>query len=148
MINNQIKELQKKVVETHGVTLDNDDPVLIAHTINTKLMEDNARLQQTLLDEYKKSMEEFSFRWDNDVKEKSERILNASLNASKVAMAGLLQESVSATAMTIQKKVDALLSDAGKTLYRAEKIAMINLCASGVTFLGVCLFVIGLVFVR
>ncbi len=143
---NQIDTFIKEIAVNHGLALERDDPILIMQTLNTKLMEDSAIAQQTMLNQYKVEMEEIALRWANDTKDKSERILNASLAASKEAMANLLQESASTTAKTIQNKVDESLARVNNALLHAQRTATINLTASCVTFMAVCLIIIGVFF--
>lgn len=143
---NQIDTLIKDIAVKHGVAIDRDDPILILQTLNTRFMENNAAAQLDMLNQFKEEMEGIALRWGNESKEKSERILNATLAASKEAMTGLLQESATTAAMTVQNQVDKSLADVGKVWGRAEKIAMINLFASGITFLAACTLIVGLVF--
>ena len=145
-MSDQIEALIKEISVTHGIAVGRNDPLLMLQTMNARLMDDNAKAQLAMLHQYKEELEGIALRWGNDAKEKSERILNASLTASKEVMATLLQESAKNTALTIKKEVDESLSRAGMALGRAEKVAMMNLCASAITFLAVCAIVIGMLF--
>jgi len=140
----QFESLINEVAIKHGVVLGRDDPILILQTMNAKLMEDNAKTQQLMLHQYKEELEGIALRWGNEAKEKSERILNASLTASKEAMANVLEASARATALTIQNDIEKLLSNAGKALQRTERIALINLAASALTLIAVGVVVFGL----
>ena len=137
-----IEALIKEISVTHGIVVGRNDPLCMLQTMNARLMDDNAKAQQAMLHQYKEDLEGIASRWGNDAKEKSERILNASLTASKEVMASLLQESAKNTALTIKKEVDESLSRAGIALGRAEKIAMMNICASVITFLAACVVII------
>ena len=141
-----IDALIKDIAIKHGVEINCDDPILISHTINAKWMADASKTQQTMLHQYKEELEGITLRWDDETKKKSERILNASLSASKEAMANLLQDGVKSAVMGIKKEVDESLYRASKALRSSEKVAMINLCASAVTFLAACTIVIGMLF--
>ncbi|HAT7073435.1 TPA: conjugal transfer protein TraM [Legionella pneumophila] len=140
----QFESLINEVAIKHGVVLGRDDPILILQTMNAKLMEDNAKTQQLMLHQYKEELEGIALRWGNEAKKKSERILNASLTASKEAMANVLEASARATALTIQNDIEQLLSNAGKALQRTERIALINLAASALTLIAVGVVVFGL----
>jgi hypothetical protein len=56
-------------------------------TINKRLMQESQKAQQEIVDQFKSEMESISLRWSADAKDKAERILNASLNASLVGRA-------------------------------------------------------------
>lgn len=145
-MSDQIEALIKEITVKHGVAVDRNDPLCILQTMNAKLMDDNAKAQHAMLHQYKEELEGIALRWGNDAKDKSERILNAALTASKEAMANLLHESAKTTAAVIRKEVDESLSCASITLRRAEKVAMLNLCASVITFLAGFAVIIGVVF--
>ncbi|MGB4897983.1 MAG: hypothetical protein WBP57_06085 [Ignavibacteria bacterium] len=83
-------------------------------------------------------------RWGNEAKEKSERILNASLAAAKETMANVLEGSARSTALTIQNDIEKLLSHAGGTLRRTERIPMINLATSALTLVAAGMMILGL----
>ncbi|MDW9146768.1 conjugal transfer protein TraM [Legionella pneumophila] len=140
----QFESLINEVAIKHGVVLGRDDPILILQTMNAKLMEDNAKTQQLMLHQYKEDLEGIALRWGNETKEKSERILNASLAAAKETMANVLEESARSTALTIQNDIEKLLSHAGRALRRTERIAMINLAASALTLVAAGMIILGL----
>lgn len=140
----QVETLINDIAIKHGVVIGRDDPILILQTMNSKLMEDNTKTQQLMLNQYKEDLEGIALRWGNDAKEKSERILNASLAASKEAMANLLQESANKTALTIQNNIEELLSRAKGTLRHTKRIAILNLTASALTLLAAGTVILGL----
>ncbi len=140
----QLEVLIHDIANKHGIVIGRDDPILILQTMNSKLMEDNAKKQQLMLNQYKEDMEEIALRWGNDAKEKSERILNASLAAAKETMANVLEKSAKTTAMTIQNDMEKLLSHANAALKRIERIAMINFAASALTLLAAGMVVLGI----
>jgi hypothetical protein len=139
----QLETLINDIAIKHGVVIGRDDPILILQTMNTKLMEDNTKTQQRMLNQYKEDLEGIALRWGNDAKEKSERILNASLTASKEAMANVLQECAKTTTITVQNNIGKLLSHTDKALRRTERIAMINLVASALTLLTTGMVLLG-----
>ena len=83
-----VDELIKEIAVKHGIAVSRDDPILILQTINNRLMQDSEKAQQAMLDQYKEELEALALRWGVDAKDKAERILNASLLASKDAMGG------------------------------------------------------------
>ncbi len=82
----ELEDLIKEIAVKHGIALGRDDPILILQTLNNRLLQASQKAQQTLLDQYKAELEDLSLKWSTETKEKAERILNASLDASKVAM--------------------------------------------------------------
>lgn len=145
-MNDSIDTLIKEIAEAHGVVIGRDDPLLILQTINDRLINNNTKAQEAMLHEFKEEIERIALRWERDAKEKSEHILNASLEASKDAMMAILQNSAKSTVLAIKKEVDEKLSQTNGTLRHVEKIAIFNIFASGITLLATCLLVIGVVF--
>jgi hypothetical protein len=139
----QFESLINEVAIKHGVILGRDDPILILQTMNAKLMEDNAKTQQLMLHQYKEDLEGIALRWGNEAKEKSERILNASLAAAKETMANVLEESARTTALAIQNDIEKLLSHASEALRRTGRTAMINLAASALTLIAASMVILG-----
>lgn len=141
----QFESLINEIAIKHGVVLGRDDPILILQTMNAKLMEDNSKAQQLMLQQYKEDLEGIASRWRNEAKEKSERILNASLAAAKETMANVLEESAKTTAMTIENSIEQLLFRMEGLLRRTERIALINLAASALVLLAASAVVLGLI---
>lgn len=132
----QVEELIKEIAVKHGITVGRDDPILILQTINNRLMQDSAKAQQEMLTKYKEEMAEIALRWETDAKAKSERILNASLTASKEVMGKLLQESVSMMAASARKEIESALEKVYEPLKEAKRISLLNIIAALITFLA------------
>ncbi len=99
-------------------------------------MQDSAQAHQVILEQFKSEMEELSLRWGRDTKEKAERVLNASLSASKEAMARLMREGAEATAIVVKEQIDESLANATGQIRAAKYVATLNILASFITFLA------------
>lgn len=135
-MSDQLEELIKEIAVKHGIAVSRDDPILVLQTINNRLMQDSSKAQQAQLDRYKEELEEIALRWGNDAKSKAERILNASLFASKEAMGQIMQEGAKATTASVRAEVDASLSRVATPIRDAHRIAMLNVLASCLTLLA------------
>ena len=131
-----VEELIKDIAATHGIALSRDDPILVLQTLNSRLMQDSAKAQQIQLDHYKEELESLALRWAEDAKSRAERILNASLAASKEAMADLLQEAARATAASMRIEMQAALAEVAAPIRDARRIAVFNVVASCITLLA------------
>jgi multidrug efflux pump subunit AcrA (membrane-fusion protein) len=131
-----LDELIKEIAAKHGIAVGRDDPILILQTLNTRLMQANQKAQQDLLDQYKAELEDLSLRWSTDAKEKAERILNASLDASKTAMKQLLQAGANELVTTIKAEVDVSLNRINRPIQDANRIGLMNIVASCITLLA------------
>ena len=86
----KMEEIIREIAEKHRIVVSRDDPILVLQTINNRLLQNGHKAQQALLEYHKEELESIAMRWSEDSKEKAERILNASLTASKEAMEKLM----------------------------------------------------------
>lgn len=85
MAADKIEETIKEIAVKQSSAVGRDDPILILHTINERLMKDSAAAQQEILDRFKESWN-IAHRWGDDAKNETERMLNAVIVASKETM--------------------------------------------------------------
>lgn len=88
-----VDELIGEIAKTHHISLGRDDPILMLHLVNARLLRDSAQAQQIQLDLFKSQLEETMHRWSADISEKSERILNKSIVVSEEAIAKIARVS-------------------------------------------------------
>jgi multidrug efflux pump subunit AcrA (membrane-fusion protein) len=137
----ELEELIKEIAVKHGIALSRDDPILILQTLNNRLLQASQKAQQALLDQYKAELEELSLRWSADAKEKAERILNASLDASKVAMEQLMRASAQKMITTIKTEIDTSLNLINRPIKDINRIGLMNIIASYITVLATAVFI-------
>lgn len=132
-MSDETDELIKEIAVKHGIAVSRDDPIMILQTINNRLLQDTERAQQALLETYKEELEALSMRWSEDVKDKSQRIVNASLSASKNAMAESVQESAKVATTLLKNELESVLIPIRKTIKEARMIGILNIAASVIT---------------
>jgi hypothetical protein len=132
----QIEALIREIAQKHGIVVGRDDPIFVLQTINHRLMQDSAKAQRAQLETLKEEMEALAQRWSTDAKEKSERILNASLAAGKQAMAQLMEEGARTSARVLAKEMDDSLAKLAQPLREAHQLAAFNVVASCITLLA------------
>ena len=131
-----VENLIKEIAAKHGIAVSRDDPILIMQTINARLLEDGAKAQRDMLQVHKEELEAIAQRWGVDAKDKAERILTASLAASKDAMARMMQNGAIATTAAVRDEVDQALSGIGKAVQQARDLGRVNLIAAAVTLIA------------
>lgn len=132
----QVETLIREIAQKHGIVVGRDDPILMLHTINNRLMADSAKSQQAQLEKLKEELEALAQRWSLEAKEKSERILNASLTAGKQAMGQLMEEGANASARLLAEETEALLARLRRPVCDAHRLAVFNVVASCMTLLA------------
>ena len=134
---NALGEMIKEIAVKHGIALGRDDPILILQTLNNRLLQDNQKAQQAMLNQYKEELEALSLRWSSDTKEKAERILNASLESSKVAMDQLMQAGTKELLLRFTSSIDESLILISYLIKDTKRIGAMNIIASCITVLAV-----------
>lgn len=131
-----IEELIKEIAAKHGIAVARDDPILVLQTINYRLLADTAKAQQAQLDAYKEEMEALSNRWSIDTREKSERILNASLAAGKQVMGETLQRGAETVANAVQERIDNMIRPLVTAQRNIRHVAIFNIFSALATLIA------------
>ncbi|MFZ1852424.1 MAG: hypothetical protein WAU15_09455 [Nitrosomonas sp.] len=63
MNSNKLDALIERIASEHGIVLSQDDPVLMMHTLNEILLEQNDKAHAELLSNYQAILEENFNRW-------------------------------------------------------------------------------------
>lgn len=127
----KIEEAIKEIAIKHGVAVGRDDPIMILHTINERLMKETAAAQRQILHEFKEELESAVHEWEITSKKTAERILDVALSASKEAIA----EGGKKAAEDIGREIDVSLTQANAIARKTFVFTMINMAAAVVTLL-------------
>ena len=130
----RVEELIREIAAKHGIAVSRDDPILILQTINARLMEDSAKAQEAMLDQFKQELEAVSQRWSNEAKAMAERVLNASLSASKDAMATLMQQGAKELTKGVRMEIEDAVGVIARPIRDGRRIALLNIVAAVMTF--------------
>ncbi|EPG9766617.1 hypothetical protein M0K88_004881 [Escherichia coli] len=129
-----VEELVKEIAAKHGISVGRDDPILVLHTINERLMQHSRKAQEAILDSFKEELESIAFRWGEDAKAKAERILSAGLNASRDVMNQAMKDTAKTMTDTIRTEVDAALKRSNAPLLNLKHITTMMALGSCLTF--------------
>ena len=64
MMGDRIEELIKEIAVKHGIAVSRDDPILVLHTINNRLLQDSSKAQQIQLTSTRKSWKAWPYVGD------------------------------------------------------------------------------------
>ena len=129
----EIDELIREIAVKHGIAVGRDDPILILQTLNKRLLEDGARLQEDMLNRFKEEIEALSSRWGDDAKSKAERVLNAALSASQKMMETTGREEMTGLVQSVKAEIEASLARTRKPLRAVQLTAILNIVAAAIT---------------
>lgn len=138
-------EIIKEIAIRHGIAVGRDDPIMVLNTINEILLKDSMTAQAEILSSFKSELEEAATRWDIAANEKAQKILNASLDASKKAISGILDEGIKSAIEEIQLSLKADKNSALELIHLSMKenrrVSMLNIVASALTITAAALAV-------
>lgn len=133
----EVEEVIKEIAIRHGIAVGRDDPIMVLRTINEILLKDSKEAQAELLNSFKSELEEAANRWDIAANDKAQRILNASLDASKNAMATQLEAGVKSSLSEIQNSLkadkDSAIELINRSISETRRIAILNMIAAALT---------------
>ena len=136
-----IDESIKEIAVKHGVSISRDDPILILQTMHQQLLDKQLQTQQEMLDKFKSEIELISSRWQDDAKEKAEKILNASLHTSKASLESILVKAAQEHKDLIKAEVAKSVDEIRHLNREAKAISKFSIIASISILLVACAFV-------
>lgn len=98
----------REIAAKHNVLLGRDDPILMLTTIQGVMLQELQDKQSKSLSEFQSEMERLLSSWSMDSRNKAERIINGSLEASKHSMEQNTQELCDALTKVFDKKIQHL----------------------------------------
>ena len=134
MNNDKLDALIERVASEHGIVLSQDDPVLMMHTLNEVLLEQNEKAHAELLSNYQATLEENFNRWCEYSTKKSNAIISTSMGNAQLTRDQFLES-------CIQLIDERIKSGEGQEIYELTRIsrqaAIINLMASALLLVSV-----------
>jgi len=136
MSNDKLDALIERVASEHGIVLSQDDPVLMMHTLNKVLLEQNEKAHAELLSNYQAILEENFNRWREYSTKKSNALINSSMGNAQLTRDQFLESCI----QLIDEKIK---SREGQEIYELTRIsrqaAIINLLSAVLVLVSVVL---------
>lgn len=127
MSNDKLDALIERVASEHGIVLSQDDPVLMMHTLNEVLLEQNEKAQAELLSNYQARLEENFNRWCEFSTKKSNALINASMSNAQLTRDQFLESCIQLIDERIKSGVDQEIYELVRV---SRQAAIFNLLAS------------------
>ena len=128
------KEDYKKIIERvaaeHGIALSNDDPILIIHTLNKILFEENSTRHQELLDNFHSTLQEILSQTPGNKTNTNLRGLHSNNTLGSQATIQLIEQTIKSELGDPIKKLAVLVK-------KSHQTAMINIVASTMFLISV-----------
>ena len=138
MSNNRLDALIERVASEHGIVLSQDDPVLMMHTLNEVLLEQNEKAHTELLSNYRAILEENFNRWCEFSTKKSNAIISASMNNAQLTRDQFLESCIQLIDERIKSGMDPETYDLVRI---SRQTAIMNLLAAVLVLVSVVIVV-------
>lgn len=136
-IDEKIDELIQLIASEHGIAVSKDDPIMILHTMNERLIQDSKVAQQDLLDNFRSQMEVISNGWSIEAKNHSDRILHSAIVSSKAEIAKVMEDQSRVIIAQWKEELNTGFSEVIKTTQSSRQTAILNIIASFITLISI-----------
>ena len=132
----KIDKVIQQIASVHGVAVSKDDPIMILHTMNERLISDSKAAQQELLDNFRSQLEVTVSELSMAAKNHSDRVLNSTIQTSKNEMARVMEEQSNIIIERWKADLHAEFNEACKTMTTSRQTAILNIIASFITLIA------------
>ena len=139
-----MENIIQQIADNHGVILSKDDPILILHTFNQQLMEENKSHHEALLRRFHDELDTMTLSSNELLFKKAERIINMSLEASTTRINAMITDIGETFSLQIKNAINEELNVVEKASLKSERLALFNISASALTLLSV--FTLGFIY--
>ena len=135
-MNDELDALIKRIASEHGIALSKDDPVLMMHTLNKVLLEQNQEAHAQLLNQYEAVLQENFNQWQSYASKKANALINAQQNKASDTNNQTAEQCV----QLISEKIKFAISHEIRDLTRiSRQAAIMNLLAAVLVLISVVL---------
>ena len=129
----KIDKVIQQIASVHGVAVSKDDPIMILHTMNERLISDSKAAQQELLDNFRSQLEVTVSELSMAAKNHSDRVLNSTIQTSKTE---IMEEQSNIIIERWKADLHAEFNEACKTMTTSRQTAILNIIASFITLIA------------
>ena len=138
MSNDKLDTLIKRIASEHGIVLTKDDPVLMMHTLNEVLLEQNEKAQAELLNKYEAILQENFSQWQTFASKKA----NVLINAQQSHFSKNNDQPIDQSVQQISEKIRVAINHEVRELTRiSRQAAIMNLLAAVLVLVSVVIVV-------
>jgi predicted YcjX-like family ATPase len=102
--NKKIEAIIRTVAVKHGIAIGRNDPILILQTVNSLLMDDFAKQQAVLINQFRINLEAAADHWSKNMEVKSDEILSNMGNSHRQLINELIEKHIDNIVVTIADK--------------------------------------------
>ncbi len=127
MNNDKLDALIKRIASEHGIVLTKDDPVLMMHTLNEVLLEQNEKAHAELLNKYEAILQESFNQWHSYASKKANALINTQQNHFSKNNDQLIDQSMQLISEKIRIEINHEIHEINRI---SRQAAIMNLLAA------------------
>lgn len=135
----KLDALIERIASEHGIVLSQDDPVLMMHTLNEVLLEQNEKAHAELLSKYQAILEESFNQWQTVTSKKANALINAQQNNFSKNNDQLIDQSMQ---LISEKFIIAINHDIRELVRISRQAAIMNLFAAALVLVSAVLILV------
>ena len=139
MSSEKLAALIERIASEHGIVLSQDDPVLMMHTLNEVLLEQNKEAHAELLSKYQAMLEESFNQWQTVTSKKANALINAQQNNFSKNNDQLIDQSMQ---LISEKFIIAINHDIRELVRISRQAAIMNLFAAALVLVSAVLILV------
>jgi hypothetical protein len=134
MNNDKLDALIKRIASEHSIVLTKNDPILMMHTLNEVLLEQNEKAHAELLHKYEAILQESFNQWQTVASKKANALISAQQNNISKSNEPLIDQNM----QLISEKIKIGLNHEIRDLTRiSRQAAIMNLLAAILVLISV-----------
>lgn len=135
-MNDELDALIKRIASEHGIALSQDDPVLMMHTLNKVLLEQNQQAHAQLLNQYEAVLQKNFNQWHSYASKKANALIYAQQNKASSSNDQTAEQCM----QLISEKIRIAINHEIRDLTRiSRQAAIMNLLAAVLVLISVVL---------
>ena len=135
-VDEKIDEAIQQIASNHGIAVSKDDPIMILHSMNDRLISDSKAAQKELLDNFRSELEVTVSELSMAAKNHSDRVLNSTIQTSKTEISRVMEEQSNIIIERWKADLHAEFNEACKTMTTSRQTAILNIIASFITLIA------------
>ena len=132
----------ERVAAKHGIALTDDDPILMIHTLNEILLEENNKAHQVLLNNFRSTLEENINKWSQATENKANSLLQASSRNTNLLTEQIINSCFESIDQKIESAFNEKIKEIATIVRNTRQAAIINLLATALFFIAVLVMVL------
>jgi ribonuclease HIII len=133
-MNDELDALIKRIASEHGIALSQDDPVLMMHTLNKVLLEQNQQAHAQLLNQYEAVLQENFNQWQAYASKKANALITTQQNKA----CNINSQNAEQCMQLISEKIRIVINHEIRDLITASRQAtIINRFAAAITMASI-----------